>query len=47
MGFYKSSIAVDSFCAAVQECSSINFSPIVYDMDWNANRRNAFILDRT
>jgi len=47
MVFDKSSIAVDAFCATIQECSSINFSPIVYDSGWNSNRRNSFIPDRT
>jgi len=47
MVFDKSSIAVDAFCAAIQEGSSINFSPIVYDSDRNLNRRNLFIPDRT
>jgi len=47
MVFDKSSVAVDAFCATIQEGSSINFSPIVYDLDQNSNRRNSFIPDCT
>jgi len=47
MVFDKSSVIVDAFCSAIQECLSINFSPMVYDSDWNLNRRNLFIPDCT
>jgi len=47
MGFDKGGVTVDSLCSTVQKGLSIDFSPIVYDSDWNSNRRNSFIPDRT
>jgi len=47
MGFDKGRVAVDSLCSTVQKGLSIDFSPIVYDSDWNSNRRNSFIPDCT
>jgi len=47
MGFDKGGVTVDSLCSTVQKGLSIDFSPIVYDSDWNSNRGNSFIPNRT
>jgi hypothetical protein len=38
-------VVVDAFCSTVEDGISINLSPIVYDSNFNSDRRSLYILN--
>ena len=39
----KQSVTVDAFCSTVKDCMSIDFSPIVYNSNFNLNGWSMYI----